>query len=668
VSSAAAHPLDPLQPAEIQSAFELLRTRFGETPELPHADLVFPLLALREPEKSALLDPAQATPTRSAEAQIFHWPSNRLWLAQIDLSARKVSALTRAADGTQPALSAEEYEATAKLVHDYEPWRKAVVARGALPEQAHVDVWAPGDVALTDALVATLSHGKNTRLARCLSFANGAHADKSAARHPANPYVRPLDGLVVLVDLNARRIVQMSDVAMEQAVSRETGNAEREDRPLKPVQVSAPQGASFTLDGQQVRWGIWQFRVALHPRDGLVLYDVHADARGAQRKVAHRMSLSEIYVPYGFGDAEWSWRSAFDLGEYNPGTASHELAPKRDVPENARFLAATLASSRGPSAKHPDGAVRIARAIAVYERNAGVLWARTDPASGARDTRFARELVVTWSTWIGNYIYGFDWIFKQDGSIEVQVQLTGTTLNRSLTARAERGAPKVGKDAQGVLMAAPTHQHFFNFRLDLDVDGPANHVMESELHQLGESSFANAFDKQKSALTVEGARDAAPWVERKWCVMSSKEVNLLGEHPAFTLEPGPVIKPLSRDDFPGLARAAFAKHTLWITRYAENERFAAGPFPSQARSAEGVNRYVEPPAALTPAQGDDVVLWHTLGLSHVPRLEDFPVMNTERVGFRLVPHGFFDRNPALSVRDQGAAQPAHSASRVTRPH
>jgi primary-amine oxidase len=644
---AAAHPLDPLSGEEIARAFALLQARFGESAELPHADLLFPLLALREPAKSALADPAQPAPTRRAEAQIFHWPSNRLWLAEIDLSAQRLSAFERAPEGSQPALSADEYEAAAKALRAYKPWRRALAARSVDPERAHVEVWASGHVALSEALMRTLSHGKATRLVRCLTFA-GPSGGKKAAPH--NPYLRPVDGLVALIDLNARRVVHMTDVASEQTVSADTGNAQRSDTAFKPLKVQAPRGPTFMLNGQEVRWGIWQFRVALHPREGLVLYDVRAESRAKLRKVAQRMSLSEIYVPYGFGDPEWSWRSALDVGEYNAGMASHELAPERDVPANARFIAATLASSRGPSAKHPQGSSRIARAIAVYERDAGVLWTRTEPATGARDTRVARELVVTWSTWIGNYIYGFDWVFRQDGSIEVQVQLTGTLLHRSHSARAERAAPKVGKDAQGVWIAAPTHQHFFNFRLDLDVDGSDNHVMESDLVPLGQGDAGNAFDKQKSALTQEGARDAP--FERKWCVMSSSQTNVVGEHPAYTLEPGAVIKPLSRDDYPGLMRAQFAKHTLWVTRFADDERFAAGPFPNQANAADGVSRYVSPAEKLTPSTGDDVVLWYTLGLSHVPRLEDYPVMNVERVGFRLVPHGFFDRNPALGAAER----------------
>jgi primary-amine oxidase len=174
--------------------------------------------------------------------------------------------------------------------------------------------------------------------------------------------------------------------------------------------------------------------------------------------------------------------------------------------------------------------------------------------------------------------------------------------------------------------------------------------MESQLAPLGVAPVRNAFDKQKTALASEGARDAAP--ERKWCVMSNSTRNVLGEAPAYTLEPGASVTPYARDDFPGMLRAQFAKHALWVTRFAEDERFAAGPFPNQASAAEGVSRYIAPAESLAPERGADVVLWYTLGLSHVPRLEDYPVMSVENIAFRLVPHGFFDQNPALDVPDQ----------------
>ena len=42
-------------------------------------------------------------------------------------------------------------------------------------------------------------------------------------------------------------------------------------------------------------------------------------------------------------------------------------------------------------------------------------------------------------------------------------------------------------------------------------------------------------------------------------------------------------------------------------------------------------------------------MWHTFGVTHFPRPEDWPVMPVDRCGFVLKPVGFFDRNPTLDV-------------------
>jgi primary-amine oxidase len=47
--------------------------------------------------------------------------------------------------------------------------------------------------------------------------------------------------------------------------------------------------------------------------------------------------------------------------------------------------------------------------------------------------------------------------------------------------------------------------------------------------------------------------------------------------------------------------------------------------------------------------GEDIVVWHTFGLTHFPRPEDWPVMPVDYAGFKLKPQGFFDRNPALNI-------------------
>ena len=656
-TSAATHPLEPLSADEHVEAYSIARNYFVSESGLPDEPLLFPSIALSEPPKSFVRNwTSGADFPRAATLHVFHPPSNRVWIATIDLRADRVSRLVQARPGTQPAVTAEEYVIADELVHAYEPWQNAMRARGVDPDLVYVDVWAPGDLPLPSNVVASLPHRRNTRLLRALSFFREASLDEFDEEHPQNPYVRPIEGVVITLDMNERRVVHMTDTGIR-PVSRETGNAEVQRDDVKPLVVSQPNGSSFVVDGRLVKWQNWQFYVVLHPREGLVLYDVRYNDKGRLRQIAYRLSLSEIYVPYGFSDVNWSWRSAFDVGEYNLGTFAQTLEPNRDVPQNTFFFDAVFGTDTGDTFESP-------ATIGMYERDNGLLWTRTDPSNYARDTRMRRELVLTWNAWIGNYIYGFDWTFGMDGAIDVKVVLTGTTLNRGVEDDDEEdaSAPLVGIDENGVRVAAPNHQHFFSFRLDLDVDGVANLVSESDVRHV-RKGFGNAFAAQETELTEEGFRDADLTKARTWEVSSATAKNVLEKPTAFALETTNIAVPYSSPTFEPLLRAAFASHAFWVTKFKDDERYAAGDFPNQGRAGEGLPSFVASPEPLD--ETSDVVVWQTIGMTHVPRPEDYPVMPAETIGFRIVPHGFFDRNPALDAPNVPPS-PARGRRRAVR--
>jgi primary-amine oxidase len=638
---AAVHPLEPLSAEEHEAAFGIIREHFAAADGLPDEALLFPYSALKEPAKATVRSwSGGADFPRQAEVHVLHAPSNRAWVATADLRAGVVSSLRLVPAGSQPAVAASEYVTADELVRAYEPWQAAMRARGLEPDDVYVDVWAPGDQELPAAVRATLPHGEQTRLLRALSFLRGAPVEAYDPENPQNPYVRPVEGVVVTLDMNQGRVVHMTDTVLR-PVSRESGNAATRRTGLKPMRVSQPSGGGFEVTGRLVRWQNWQFYAVLHPREGLVLYDVRYADGGRLRPIAYRLSLSEIYVPYGVADPNWSWRTAFDVGEYNLGTYAQALEPNRDVPEHTFFFDALFGTDTGETLELPD-------TLGMYERDHGILWTRTDPTNYARDTRGRRELVLTWNAWIGNYIYGFDWIFGMDGTLEVKVVLTGTTLNRGAGEEDEVTAPVVGVDQFGTRTAAPNHQHFFSFRLDLDIDGVENEVAETDIRPIRTPGFANAFGPVETELIVEGARDADPFKARHWEVRSATAHNAVHGHTAYAIESHDVAVPLSSADYPPLLRAAFANHAFWVTRFRDDERYAAGDFPNQGPAGAGLASFVAP---AEPLEGADVVVWHTIGMTHVPRPEDYPVMPTETIGFKLVPHGFFGRNPALDAQE-----------------
>jgi primary-amine oxidase len=626
-AEAADAPLDPLSGPEIRTAIKAIES----SSSFP-SGAFFPLVTLKEPKKADLLAWSPGKPfSREAFANVYDPAGNKLYEAVVDLKASpaRVTSFTRKT-GAQPAVYATEYVDADTAVRANQAWKDAMRARGINnTDNVYLDVWAPGDVELPANVPA------GTRLLRALSFFQGPGQD--------NPYDRPVEGVSVTVAMSGPqgpRVVDVTDTGVRPVNKTVTGNADRPRTGLKPLKVTQPQGPSFTRNGNLVTWQGWRFRVGFNPREGLVLNDIGYDDGGGVRSIIRRIALDEIYVPYGLPDRTWVWRAALDVGEYNLGQYAEPLQKGVDVPDNAVFYDEATFNDVGSSSADP-AFFDLPDAVAIFERDGGSLWDRTDPTTFARDARFGRELVVTSAVVNGNYTYNVEYVFRLDGGIDVVAGATGTTLNRGVN-------DAFTGDAFSALVApniaAPAHQHFFNFRIDFDVDGTSNRVVEANTHNAA-SDLHNKFVTDEAVLGTEGFRDANPATTRHWVVESSSRTNSLGTPTAYELVPDDVSQPYSDPTYEPLVHAPFAQHALWVTQYKDGELSAVGDYPNQGPPGDGLDKY----ANGQPIADRDVVVWYTAAFTHEPAVEHFPVMSRETLGFRLRPDGFFDQNPALDV-------------------
>jgi primary-amine oxidase len=589
-------PLDPLTSEEIATAFQVIE----ESRDLP-ATAFFPLVSLQEPPKAEVLSWSPGGPfRREAFAQVYDRAANRLFEAVVDLRTERLLSFADAR------------------------WRSAMTRRGLDPDDVFLDVWAPGELNVPRA-------GAGARLLRALSFFAG---------DLPNAYDRPIEGVLVTIDANRMQVIDVTDTG-RRPVNRTASDAPGRTRPpLAPLVTRQPDGPGFTIRGSEVSWQGWRFRVGFNPREGVVLHQVGFESGGRVRPIVYRLALGEIYVPYALPDPMWSWRSALDVGEYNLGQFLERLEPGRDVPTNAVVLDAVTPSDRGSAGDPP--VIPLDDGIALYERDAGVLWDRTDPASGDRQARLARELVITSVMPNGNYTYTVEYVFRLDGGIDVLVGATGTLLTRGVD---DAGAGNAFGTLVAPFVAAPSHQHFFNFRVDFDVDGVRNRLVQVDTRTVP-SAEGNGFDAHESVVEREGFRDAAPTADRRWVVESTTARGALSNPTAYELQPLVSTPPFSEASYRPLRQAAFAQHALWATRYADGELSAVGDHPNQGAAGEGLPRYV---AEKSVVDGGDLVVWYTVGLTHEPTIEEYPVMPRETVGFSLRPDGFFDANPSLDL-------------------
>jgi primary-amine oxidase len=405
--------------------------------------------------------------------------------------------------------------------------------------------------------------------------------------------------------------------------------------------------------GSAVRWHSWALRFAVHPRRGLELFDVAWLDGATRRPILYRASLVELMAAYGDpGFASWY---PFDEGSYGLGTyGASSMTPGGDAPADAHFADAVLHDEHGRPRVVP-------RAAAVYERDGGLLWRHAGTACRAR------ELVVASHTTIDNYDYVFEWTFSDDGSIRADVVFTGA-MNMVPHRAGHDSLPSLlrgGVTAAevGDRIRAPIHQHFLSFRLDFDLDPERRDMVvevdgvpgprDSGLNPGGEW-FAATSRRLESERDARRPADAA--AGRVWRVAASGPAGR-GTGPGYVLLPGDLPAPLAAPDAKPRHKAAFASGQLWVTQYDSTQMYPAGDFPYRGRPDDGLPRWIE---ADRPLVGQDVVLWHTLGITHLPRTEDYPLMPARRAGFRLMPSGFFRANPAMDSAGRCPSTSPHS--------
>src|SRR5262249_24823798 len=121
---------------------------------------------------------------------------------------------------------------------------------------------------------------------------------------------------------------------------------------------------------------------------------------------------------------------------------------------------------------------------------------------------------------------------------------------------------------------------------------------------------------------------------RKWKVINPSVKNALGQPVGYLIVPGENAVPLAAADSFVRKHAGFVNSHLWVTPYRERELYAAGDYLNLGRPGEGLPKWTK---ANRPLAKQDVVLWYTLGVTHLPRVEEWPVMPVHRAGFQLVP-------------------------------
>jgi primary-amine oxidase len=615
------HPLAPLTADEIRAV-----RRIVDAHGLLGESVRFVYVALDEPHKKTVLAFSPGDPIeRRARVLLLDRATglgNDLVVSITDDRVVAQQSIDAGTEGHVPILDLEFEDIEAFLLESSE-WLDAMKKRNLNPTDVRAVPLSAGVFGHEDEV--------GRRVVRVLAFYQYDEADL--------PWAHPIDGVVAYVDLTDRCVTKVID-ELDLPVPAERGewNAEPHAVPartdLKPIELTQPEGPSFSVDGNQITWADWTFRFGFDIREGLTLHQISIDGR----PVVYRASIAEMVVPYADPSPVRYWQNYFDQGEYLFGRYTNSLELGCDCLGEIKYFDVTIADEHGEPKV-------LKNAICLHEEDFGVLWKHTDMFNGMAETRRSRRLVISFFLTIGNYDYGFYWYLYLDGTIQLEAKATGivfTSAYRGPDGFATEMAPGLG---------APFHQHLFSARLDMAVDGNVNVVEEVDAVPVPmgpDNPWGNAFRAQKTKLTreSEAKRVADNLKARVWHITNPTKQNRLGQDVGYALYPEgqPVLLADPSSSIAG--RAAFATKHLWVTKYDPAERYSAGQFVNQHPGGSGLPAFT---AGDRNIDGEDIVVWHTFGLTHFPRPEDWPVMPVDYAGFKLKPQGFFDRNPALNV-------------------
>lgn len=264
-------------------------------------------------------------------------------------------------------------------------------------------------------------------------------------------------------------------------------------------------------------------------------------------------------------------------------------------------------------------------AICLHEQDEGINWKHTNWRTGRAVVTRRRVLVFQFIITLANYEYVFAFKFDQAAGITVESRATGIVS----VVNIDKGktAPWGNVVSPGTL--AQNHQHLFCVRIDPAVDGHNNTLVQEESLPVEmdpkTNPNGNLYEVRKTPITTSSHLDLNPFTNRVFKVLNRAKMNPISGRPVgYKITTPPTQMLLADPKSIQARRGLFAKHPLWVSKYKDAELYAAGRYTMLGRDERGGLQDIV--ARNDSVEDEDIVVWSCFGLTHNPRVEDWPVM------------------------------------------
>ncbi|KAL4903059.1 hypothetical protein BDW74DRAFT_186649 [Aspergillus multicolor] len=635
------HPLNDLTPNEINAARTAVHSLHGSE------TLIFKAITFDEPAKKDMVAYLVAEmnresalpPPRLAYCIYYIKSSDTLMTTWVKLPDRTIARSEPVDPSFHGNVDFDEVQQVEDMVMQ-DPSVLAEIAKLQLPEHLTVvaEAWGFGSDGGID------DKHRQYQVYMFVSETNNPDSNHYAWPLSFSPVVDPVRMVVTRIemmptgvdDTRAEAVTPYKDLGPNEYVP----EAQNLRTDLKPLTVVQPEGASFTVDSDNVlRWQKWHVRVGFNYREGIVLRDIRYD----NTPLFYRISLSEMTVPYADPRSPYFRKMAFDLGDVGAGLVANDLKLGCDCLGAIAYLDGWISDRAGRP-------IRKGNAVCIHEQDNGIGWKHTNYRTGRACIVRNRELVIQTILTVSNYEYILAFKFNQAGQIDYEVRATGIL---STCAIDEGATVPFGTIVHPGVLAAH-HQHILSLRLDpaLGSYTSGNQLAYTETFPVPHgiehgNPHGNCYTSHSKTVPVSCGLDLDTESGRVFSIQNPNIKNKVNDLPAsYKIHSPPLQKMLAAPASIHYRRAEFADHEVYVTKYQGDELFSGGKFTNQSQGGTGIKGWA---ARQDNVVDEDIVVWVQFGINHVPRIEDFPVMPVEILTVSLKPVNFFTRNPAIDV-------------------
>ncbi|KAL0395366.1 UNVERIFIED_CONTAM: Primary amine oxidase [Sesamum latifolium] len=593
------HPLDPLTIQEMNKVQNVIKSFFGKSVYSVHS------LVLEDPEKQVVLKWQKGDSLPPRKASVIARAAGKNYLLTVDVESGEVVEHDTSHISGFPLVTLEDMQNVIYAPLSNAHFNRTILERGVDLNDVACLPFSPGWFGKAE-------DGRRLVKLECFTM-----------KDTANFYMRPIEGIIVITDLDTNEVVEIIDKGKHIPIPKAAGTDYRlsaENGPViklpNPISMEQPNGPNFVVeDGHLVKWANWEFHLKPDPRAGVMISRarVRDPETGELRNVMYQGFSSELFVPYMDPEEAWYFKTYMDAGEYGFGLQALSLDPLNDCPRNAKFMDAIFAASDGTPYVRSN-------MVCIFERYAGdAAWRHTEsPITGKL------------------------------------VSLTGIVIVKG-TSYVNMNQVKENEDIYGTLLAdniiGVVHDHYINFYLDMDIDGLDNsfvnvHLQREYTHGTSPRKSYMKVNKTVAKTEKEAQIKLKLYDPSEFHVINPNKKTKVGNPVGYKVVPAGTAASLLDPEDPPQKRSAFTNNQIWVTRYNKSEQWSGGLFAYQSHGEDTIQVWSDRDR---PIENKDIVLWYTLGFHHVPCQEDFPIMPTVSSGFDLKPVNFFERNPVLRI-------------------